>query len=179
MMSFVWFVCADDEEDLLKYINIYRTTLNLPALEENGNADCLAEDIAEHLRKKKCQDFGDYYPAPGSNSKIPNFQKSVDKCKIDANTTKDGVIMPLCVPGLDSDDLFSNYTKSNRYTKYLNSSKYKIAGVGSEENWMVLILSTNSSSGSFSSATSLLAEAWKSHFLALIFFFSTILVLFN
>lgn len=172
-------LCDDDEEDLLHDINIYRKVLNLPPLEKSDKAFCLAERIADDLEDKKCDEFGGYYPVPGSNPKIPNFQKSVSKCKINTNTTKDGVIMPVCVHELDRDALFSNYTKSNRYTKYLNNSKYKIAGVGSENDWMVLIISTNTSSGDFSSATSLLAEAWKSHYLMLVFFFSTIVVLFN
>nr|AFK48797.1 unknown [Medicago truncatula] len=69
--------------------------------------------------------------------------------------------MPMCVPKLDQDDLFSNYTKNSHFTKYLNNSKYIIAGVGSEDDWMVLIISTNTTSGDFSSANSLLVGAWK------------------
>ena len=135
--------------------------------------------IKLNLEHTKCEDFRDYYPLPSYTSKIPKFQKSINKCKININTTKDGVIMPLCVPKLDPDALFSNYTKSNRFSKYLNNSKYKIAGIGSEDDWMVLIISTNTSSGDFSSATSLLSGALKGHYLMMAFFLSTFIVLLN
>ncbi|TKY52209.1 GPI-anchored protein [Spatholobus suberectus] len=173
-------VCDDEEDDLLRDINTYRKIFNLPVLEKSDKASCLADEIAEDLddAHTNCEDFRDYYPAPGSNPKIPNFQKSVNKCKININITRDGVIMPVCVPKLDSDALFSNYTKSNRYTKYLNNSKYSVAGIGSEDDWMVLIISTNTSSGDLSSATSLLAGAW-SHCLMLASFLSAFIVLFS
>ncbi|WVY98923.1 hypothetical protein V8G54_031074 [Vigna mungo] len=163
---------ADKEKDLLHDINTYRKILNLPVLDENKKASCLAEEIAEDLGDLHCEVFRDYYPTPGNNSKIPNFQKNINKCNININTTTEGVIMPLCVPKLNSDDLFSNYTKSNRFTKYLNNSNYKSAGVGSEDDWMVFIVATNSSSGDFSSASSLLP-----HFLMAAFFFATLVLL--
>ncbi|XP_014513284.1 uncharacterized GPI-anchored protein At3g06035 isoform X2 [Vigna radiata var. radiata] len=166
--------CDDKEKDLLHDINTYRKILNLPVLDENKKASCLAEEIAEDLGDLHCEVFRDYYPTPGNNSKIPNFQKNIDKCSININTTTEGVIMPLCVPKLNSDDLFSNYTKSNRFTKYLNNSNYKSAGVGSEDDWMVFIVATNSSSGDFSSASSLLP-----HFLMPAFFFATLRLFFN
>lgn len=172
-------VVCDDDDDVLHDINIYRQVLNLPVLDERVKASCLAEEIAEDLEDKKCDEFRNYYPLPGSTSKFPNFQKSVKKCKINVNTTKEGVIMPLCVPKLNTDDLFSNYTKYHRYTKYLNNSKYKIAGIGSENDWMVLIVSTNTSSGDFSNATSLLAQALKGHFLMLALFLSALMVFIN
>ncbi|KAJ1387448.1 putative GPI-anchored protein [Sesbania bispinosa] len=171
-------ICGE-EKNLLHDINTYRKVLNLPVLQKRDKPSCLADKIADDLEDMHCDDFRDYYPMPGSNSKIPNFQKSVDKCKININSTKDGVIMPVCVPKLDSDALFSNYTKSNRFTKYLNNSKYTIAGVGSEDDWMVLIISTNTASGDFSSATSLLAHAWNAHCLLLAFFLTALIVLIN
>ena len=98
------------------------------------------------------------------------------------NITKDAVIMPICVPKLDHDALLSNYTKSNHFTRYLNNSKHTVAGVGSKDDWMVLVISTNTSSGDFSSssATSLLARAnWKGHWLVLTFFLSALIILIN
>ncbi|CAJ1976154.1 unnamed protein product [Sphenostylis stenocarpa] len=172
-------VCDDKEKDLLHDINIYRKVLNLPVLDENEEASCLAEEIAEDLADTHCEVFHDYYPTPGANPKIPNFQKNVEKCHININTTTEGVIMPLCVHKLDRDDLFSNFSRSNRFTKYLKQSKYKIAGVGSEHDWMVLIISTNSSSGDFSSASSLLRLPSNPHFLMLAFFFTTLLLFSN
>lgn len=158
---------AEKEKNLLHDINIYRKVLNLPVLEKRSKPSCLANEIADDLEDKKCEDFPGYYPVPGSNPRVPNFQENVKKCKININSTKDGVIMPVCVHKLDPDDLFSNYTKTSHFTKYLNNSKYTIAGVGSDDDWMVLIISTNTSSGDFSSATSLLPEAFMGHLLLL------------
>ncbi|CAL0300085.1 unnamed protein product [Lupinus luteus] len=165
----------DEKKDLLHDLNRYRQLLNLPILTEHHKASCLANEIAEDLEHKPCQDFN-YYPVPGIHPKSPNFQENIDKCKININTTNDAIIMPVCVHNLDSDALFLNYTKTYRFTKYLNSSKYTIAGLGSEDDWMVLVLSTNSSSGEFSSATSLLAHAWKGYCLVLALFFTAFFV---
>ncbi|XP_057423196.1 uncharacterized GPI-anchored protein At5g19250-like [Lotus japonicus] len=169
-------MCGEEEKTLLHDINTYRKIFNLPVLEKRSKLSCLAEKIADDLddlEDEKCENF---YPAPGSYSKLPNFEKSVSKCKINLNTTSGGVVMPVCVPKLDPDYLFSNYTKSSRFNKYLNNSRYTIAGVGSEDNWMVLIISTDTASGDFSSATSLLSEAWTSHCM-LLAFFSVLVVL--
>ncbi|KAK7277916.1 hypothetical protein RJT34_22935 [Clitoria ternatea] len=161
----------DKEKNLLHDINTYRKTLNLPVLGTVDKVSCLAVEIAEDLKDKHCEEFRDYYPVPGTNSKIPNFQKNVKQCKININNTKDGVIMPVCLPKLDPDYLFSNYTKSNRFTKYLNNSKYNVAGIGSEDHWMVLIISSNTtSSGDFSSATSLFSHPFMCRCLFLAFF---------
>ncbi|ESW16733.1 hypothetical protein PHAVU_007G180700 [Phaseolus vulgaris] len=171
--------CDDEGKNLLHDVNIYRKVMNLPVLDESAKASCLAEEIAEDLADMHCETFRDYYPTPGNNSKIPNFQKNLAKCSIEINTTTDGVIMPLCVPKLNHDVLFSNYTKSNRFTKYLNNSKYNIAGVGTEDDWMVFIVGTNSSSANFSSSSSRLAHLSKPHLLMLAFFFTTLLLFFN
>ncbi|CAL5208575.1 unnamed protein product [Lathyrus oleraceus] len=167
---------GDKEKDLLHDINVYRKLLNLPVLERTNKPSCLADKIADDLEDKNCEDFRNYYPIPGRNDKIPNFEKSVEKCKININTTKDGVIMPVYVSKLDQDDVFSNYTKKSHFTKYLNDSKYTIAGVGSDDDWMVLIISTNSTSGDFSSASSLIA--WKGHWLLMATFMSLFVFLF-
>lgn len=169
--------CGEKEKDLLHDINTYRKVLNLPVLEKTDKSSCLANKIANDLEHKHCAEFHNYYPnIPGKNPTIPNFEKSVGKCKININTTKDGVIMPMCVPKLDQDDLFSNYTKNSHFTKYLNNSKYIIAGVGSEDDWMVLIISTNTTSGNFSSANSLLVGAWKGQWLLMTTLFLSVFV---
>lgn len=179
-MCVLWFL-EKKQKDLLHDINTYRKVLNLPIFKKSDKPSCLANKIANDLEDKHCEDYFHYYPLPGSNPKIPNFQKSVEKCKISINTTKDGVIMPVCVPKLDPDNLFSNYTKSNRYIKYLKNSKYVIAGVGSDSDneWMVLIISTNTTSGDFSSATSLLGEAMKGHWVLMTTFLSVLVLLFS
>ena len=85
------------------------------------------------------------------------------------NNTLDGKILPICVPKLDPTAVLSNYTNS-QYAKYLNDSSYTGAGIGSEENWMVVVLSTNTSIGSFSGAASLIANISMSNYLVVLFF---------
>ncbi|RHN80763.1 hypothetical protein MtrunA17_Chr1g0191781 [Medicago truncatula] len=152
----------DPDDDLLHDINTYRKALNLPILEKNYKASCLANRIAYDLEDKHCEYFHDFHPLPGINPEIPNFQRSVKKCDININTTRDGVVMPVCVPEImHENDLFSNYTKNSRFTPYLNNSKYTLAGVGHDLDKMVLIIGTNTASGDFSSATYLLHGASK------------------
>lgn len=52
--------------------------------------------------------------------------------------------------------MIKNYTHT-QYAKYLNGSKYTGAGVGTEDDWVVVVLSTDTESGSFSGAPSLAA----------------------
>lgn len=171
------FIVAEEEENLLEDINNYRQKKSLPKLEESDKASCLAEKIADDLEDQPCENAGDYYPSPGEGTKkIPRFEKLVKKCKINVNSTIDGVVMPVCVPNLDRNSVLSNYTESDHYAKYVNSSDYTGAGVGSENDWMVLVLTTNTSSGSFSSASSLLADACKGRHLLLALFLALFFV---
>ncbi|KAI4301807.1 hypothetical protein L6164_035051 [Bauhinia variegata] len=169
----------DEEEKLLQDINQYRESLKLGVLNEVNKASCLADRIADYLEDQPCQNANDYYPDSSGNSKFPNLQKLARKCRININTTTDGVIMPVCVPDLEQDAVLSNYTKTDHYAKYLNNSKYTGVGVGSEDDWMVVILSTNSSTGTFSSAASLLVSAWMGHYLLPLFLASLLLPFLN
>ena len=155
-------------------IDNYRTSLT--TLNSVNKADCLPNEITDNLEDQPCENVDDYFSPPGNKSNSPNMPKLAKKCDININTTTDGVIMPVCVPNLDRNAVLSNYTKSNRYAKYVNSSKYTMVGVGSENDWMVLILSTNTSTGSFSAASSLLAVAWKGQCLLTMLFGSLILL---
>ena len=65
------------------------------------------------------------------------------------NNTLDGKILPICVPKLDPTAVLSNYTNS-QYAKYLNDSSYTGARIGSKDDWMVVVLSTNTLSGAAS-----------------------------
>ena len=85
------------------------------------------------------------------------------------NNTLDREILPICVPKLDPTTVLSNYTNS-QYAKYLNDSSYTRAGIGSEKNWMVVVLSTNTSTRSFSGAASLIANMSMSNYLVALFF---------
>jgi len=120
-----WWGLGDNENDLLHDINTYRKVQNLPILEENYEASCLAIKFAYDLKDKHCEGFHDFHSLPSRNPNIPNFQKSVWKCDFIINTTKDWVLMPVCVPELREDDLFSNYTRNSHFTLEMSHNYLK------------------------------------------------------
>nr|XP_023894745.1 uncharacterized GPI-anchored protein At5g19250-like [Quercus suber] len=145
------------ESYLLEDLNGYRMSLHLNNFTENSNAACLANKIADQLQNETCKNAFHFSSTPGTKPKVPKFDKFLDNCDINDNNTVDGVILPVCVPRLDPFLVFSKYTKS-QYAKYLKDSNYTGVGIGSEDIWMVVILSTNTSTGSFSGAASLIAN---------------------
>ncbi|CAJ1960882.1 unnamed protein product [Sphenostylis stenocarpa] len=156
-------LCNDKEDSVFKGINSYRQTQNLPPLNQVSKANCLSDEVAEEIEKTPCENVNRFYPSTvsggGNNLNIPNLQKHIDKCGININTTSDGVILPVCVSKLEPTIVLSNYTHSDRYAQFLNNSKYTGAGLGSEDDWMVLVLTTNTAAGSFSPSTSAHANA--------------------
>ena len=74
------------------------------------------------------------------------------------------MILPVCVPKLVPTLVLTNYTHSS-YAKHLNNSKYTGVGVGSEDDWMVVVLSTSTPTGSFSKAVSLVSQMGFGHYL--------------
>ncbi|CAL1411413.1 unnamed protein product [Linum trigynum] len=61
--------------------------------------------------------------------------------------------MPACIPNLDPTLVLSNFTLS-QYSDSLNDTKYTGVGIGSEGNWMVVVLTTSTPEGSFVKASS-------------------------
>ncbi|KAG2694866.1 hypothetical protein I3760_08G163700 [Carya illinoinensis] len=160
--------CDDEDATLFEGINSYRQSLNLPNFTENDNAGCLADEIADQLEDQPCKKAHDYSSGPGTNPKFSNFNKLLHSCDINVNTTVDGVIMPVCVPKLDPTLVLSNYTNS-QYAKYLNDSSYTGAGIASENDWIVVILSTSTSTGNFSGVASLVPNIMVNYMVALLF----------
>ncbi|XP_073220831.1 uncharacterized GPI-anchored protein At3g06035-like [Cicer arietinum] len=119
------------------------------------DAAYFAEPTYNGIEDTPCEKVSQYYPVsgPGGNQRISNMQKHIDKCGININTTTDGVILPVCVSKLEPTIVLSNYTHSDIYAKFLNNSKYTGVGLGSEDDWMVLVLTTNTTAGTFSAAT--------------------------
>ncbi|XP_058738583.1 uncharacterized GPI-anchored protein At5g19250-like [Vicia villosa] len=152
--------CSDKVDSVLKGLNSYRQTKNVAPLNKNDKASCLADEVAEEIQHTPCEKANQYYPTsgPGGNMRIPNLLKHTDKCDINVNSTTDGVILPVCVPKLEPTVVLSNYTHNDNYAKFLNNSKYTGVGLNSEDDWMVLVLTTNTPTGTFSAATSLLAN---------------------
>ncbi|KAF6134967.1 hypothetical protein GIB67_037494 [Kingdonia uniflora] len=142
---------TDEEENLLQGINRYRATLNLTALVENNNAECFAGEIADQFKNQPCTNTTGSNTVPGTEIQFSNYPTLLTKCHLNITNTKDGVIMPACVPNLDPTLVLSNFTQS-QYSGYLNDTNYSGAGIGSEGNWIVIVLSTNTSDGSFVTA---------------------------
>lgn len=144
---------ADEEDSLLQGINSYRTSLNLTTLHENDKAKCLADEMADQFKDQPCTNTTGANTVPGTEPQFSDYPKLLSKCKLNVTTTRDGMIMPACVPNLVQDLVLSNYTKS-QYSNYLNDTKFTGVGIGSDENWIVVILTTNNLEGSFTPDTS-------------------------
>lgn len=143
---------CDTSSELFKGINSYRTTLNLSALTENQNAACLAEQLAKQFKGQECSNTTGSNTVPGTEQQFPNYPDFLNHCHLNATVTQDAAVMPACVPGLVPDLVLSNFTKS-QYSQSLNESNFVGAGIADEGNWVVVVLSTNTPSGSFAPAT--------------------------
>ncbi|TKY51116.1 GPI-anchored protein [Spatholobus suberectus] len=141
--------CDDDEEDnLYEGINKYRASLNLKALTRNENADCLADKIADQFKKQPCTNTTGANTVPGTEPQFSNYPDLLTKCHLAISNTRDGNVMPACVPGLVQSLVLTNFTKS-LYSDSLNDTKYTGIGIGSEDNWVVVVLTTNTTAGTF------------------------------
>ncbi|KAF5739850.1 hypothetical protein HS088_TW12G01061 [Tripterygium wilfordii] len=144
--------CDEVEDNLLQGINSYRTSQNLQPLAKNNNANCLADEIADDLEDQPCS------PTASTTPQLSSYRDQLSKCKIDPNTTTDAVVLPVCVRDLVPTLVLTNYTRT-RYARYLNDSKYTRVGVGSEDDWMVVILTTDTPTGSFTNGAAAMAAA--------------------
>lgn len=117
----------------------------------HDKAGCLADEIADEIQDRPCPPAGNATFSPGIYPPLNNYPDLVKKCNIDINSTQDGVILPVCIPKRVATLVLTNYTQSP-YSGYLNNSKYTGVGIGLEDDWTVLVLTTNTPGGSFSSA---------------------------
>jgi hypothetical protein len=165
------FICTEEEDNLLLGINSFRHSSNLPALSKNDKADCLADEIADELEGEPCSSSTNGASiVPSTATILPDLPKHLKKCKINVNSTAEGIILPVCVPKLIPTLVLTNYTHSP-YAKYVNSSKYTGVGVGSEDDWMVVVLSTDTVGGSFAGAVSLVSKVGLGHCLVSLWLF--------
>ncbi|XP_022959389.1 uncharacterized GPI-anchored protein At3g06035-like [Cucurbita moschata] len=140
-----------DDDDLHRGINRYRASLNLPALVENDNAECLADEIAEKFKNQPCTNTTGSNTISGTEPQFADFPNLLAKCHLNVSNTRDGTIMPACVPNRVADLVLTNFTKS-QYSGKLNDTKYMGIGIGTEDDWVVVILTTSTAEGSFASA---------------------------
>jgi hypothetical protein len=127
---------------------MYRTSLNLTSLTKNENANCFAEKLADQFKNQPCTNTTGANTIPGTEPQLPDYEDLLTKCHLNISNTRDGSVMPACVPGLVPDIVLSNFTKS-LYSQNLNDSKFTGIGIGSEDNWIVVVLTTSTSDGSF------------------------------
>ncbi|KAG0448480.1 hypothetical protein HPP92_003137 [Vanilla planifolia] len=153
LFAFLPFARSDDAtEKLLNDINKYRTSLNLSSFIENDNANCLANQIAKQFKDQPCTNTTGANTIPGTEEQFPNYPDLLSHCDLNTEVTQDAAIMPACVPNLDTDDLLSNFTKS-QYSGSLNDSRFAGIGLADEGNWVVMVLSTDTPTGSLAPAT--------------------------
>ncbi|KAF3791671.1 putative GPI-anchored protein [Nymphaea thermarum] len=165
---------ADDvagDDKLLQSINEYRKSLNLTTLSRNANAACLADQMAQQFKSQACTNTTGSDTVPGTETQLSNYPDLLANCHLNISNTRDGIVMPACVPGLVPAVVLSNFTKS-QYSEYLNDTKYIGAGIASENDWIVVVLSTDTSAGSFEADTSGSLMHYKPilshHFLAML-----------
>ncbi|XVE62987.1 hypothetical protein DITRI_Ditri06bG0163600 [Diplodiscus trichospermus] len=139
-------VHCNDEKDLFQGLNCYRTIMNLPPFSKQKLAGCLAEKLADEIvdDDKPCKNPSS---SRGNETRLSDHPKAISMCNIDVNTTTDAIVLPVCVPDMVQTLLLTNYTRTH-YSKYINDSSFTIIGMGSEDDWMVVILSKNTSTGS-------------------------------
>ncbi|KAJ6305857.1 hypothetical protein OIU78_021225 [Salix suchowensis] len=160
-----------EEHKLLKNINSYRTLYwDKPLLIKNKKARCVAKNIAAKL-DQPCHENSLVYKV-----KLDMYPDELAYC-IGDNHTTDGVVLPVCAPKDDLAEvpLLHNYTRT-RYAKYINDSTFTWIGIGSNDYWMVVVLSKNTSTWSSSaSANGLVSKLGFGHgvvslFLGMLFY---------
>eukprot|EP01018_Ginkgo_biloba_P005579 Gb_16655 [translate_table: standard] len=141
---------ADDSlnNQVLENVNKFRQEMKLPILTENTNAACLAQQMAEQFKGQPCTNATGEDTVPGTEPQLPNYPQLLDHCHLNISDTRDGVVLPDCVPNSNPDIASQNIT-GLQYLQYVNDTKYVSAGVGSADSWFVLVLATNTTGGNF------------------------------
>ncbi|KAL3631654.1 hypothetical protein CASFOL_024638 [Castilleja foliolosa] len=165
-------VNSDEDDNLLQGINSFRQSANAPPLTKHDKAECVADQIADQLQDQHCTST-----PPTQSQLMSNYPNVLRKCKIDVNTTTDGMILPVCVPHRVSTLVLTNYTQS-RNSQYLNSSRFTGAGIGTEDDWTVLVLTTGTTGGSFASTSCLSLVAVSAHYILSLYFILFLLFLY-
>ncbi|PKI37458.1 hypothetical protein CRG98_042155 [Punica granatum] len=127
--------------------------MNLTTLTKNDNAECLADALADQFKNQPCTNATGANTVPGTEAQLPAYPTLLEKCHLNVSNTRDGSVMPACVPNLVPSLVLSNFTQS-QYSGNLNDTKYTGIGIGSENDWIVVILTTSTPEGGYSPASS-------------------------
>ncbi|CAE5960365.1 unnamed protein product [Arabidopsis arenosa] len=117
-------ICNQAEDNLLQGLNSYRTAQRVPPFAKNEKADCVADEIADKLEDQPCTNHTTASTVtPGSvPPRLTNYQDILSECKVDPNTTRDALILPVCIPNRIPTLALTNYTQTG-YARYLNDSR--------------------------------------------------------
>ncbi|KAK8548540.1 hypothetical protein V6N13_054669 [Hibiscus sabdariffa] len=132
------FCDTDEEDDLLKGINSYR-------------AECLADELADEFKNQPCTNSTGANTVPGTEPQFANYPNLLAKCHLNVSVTRDGAVMPACVPNLVPSLVLTNFTQS-QYSDNLNETKYTGIGIGSDGDWIVVVLTTSTAEGNYATA---------------------------
>ncbi|KAI4369626.1 hypothetical protein MLD38_018049 [Melastoma candidum] len=145
--------CASEEDTLFQEINSYRASLNLSTLVQNSNAACLAKKLADQFKNQPCSNTSGADTVPGTEPQFSNYPDLLSTCHLNVSDTRDGAIMPACVPDLVPSLVLTNFTLT-QYNENLNDTKFTGVGIGSNKNWIVVIMTTSTSEGDYLNAPS-------------------------
>lgn len=132
------FSCNAEDDDLLKGIQQYRSTLNLTALATTVEAECIADEVADTFQNQPCTNATNFTATALSTT--PTYTAIMAKCRLNAtnaNATGNSQILPTCIPN-QQNLVISDFT--SRYATYLNDTGFSAIGVGSEDDWLVVLL---------------------------------------
>ncbi|XP_024019803.1 uncharacterized GPI-anchored protein At3g06035-like [Morus notabilis] len=131
----------DDEEDvLLRSINAERATLKLAALTKNVNAECFADEFADRFQDQPCANTTGAITTPGTTTQLSNYPELLAKCNLNVSN---GLVLPVCVPNSVPNSALSDLKRS-QYSNSLNDPKFTGVGIGFEDDWIVVVLTSNS-----------------------------------
>ncbi|KAA8524105.1 hypothetical protein F0562_010464 [Nyssa sinensis] len=103
----------DEEENLFEGINRYCASSNLSALTKNDKAECLAKELADQFKIRPCTNTTCSNTVPGTEPQFSNYPSLLAKCHFNVTSTREGTILPTCVPKLVSSLVLSNFTHLN------------------------------------------------------------------
>ncbi|XP_002981119.2 uncharacterized GPI-anchored protein At3g06035 [Selaginella moellendorffii] len=156
-------VRSDDavESQLLNDINMYRSNLGAPLLSPNPGASCLADKLADHFQHTPCDNVTEAQTSPGLTPDFPDYPSMLADCRLDLANTTGGQVLVDCIPASSdaAGTAFQNFTRSQEYQRFINSSEFSSIGIANEDAWFVLVLGTKASNANFNQSSAAAAGA--------------------